>query len=89
MSSSPDNTNTSPATSANSPPRYSTTAPPTYNTSDAHSLASKHSTSKSFFLEMLPKKTPKATAQGSSTMQQKVDAKEAKQAARACYFSAR
>ncbi|EDU45463.1 hypothetical protein PtrV1_04289 [Pyrenophora tritici-repentis] len=86
MSSSPDNTKTSTTTSTNSPPRYSTTAPPPYNTSDACSLASKSSTSKSFFSKMLPQKTPKVAAEGNSIMQQKVDAEETKQAARAFYF---
>ncbi|RMZ74043.1 hypothetical protein GMOD_00004869 [Pyrenophora seminiperda CCB06] len=96
MSSAPENTYTSTSTSTfasttntseASPPSYSTAAPPPYKTSDACSLASGKSTSKSFLSKMLPRKAPEATVQRTSTAQKMVDVEEAKQAARATYFS--
>ncbi|KAG9196632.1 hypothetical protein G6011_01753 [Alternaria panax] len=68
-------------------PRYSTTAPPPYSTSDANSMISTKSTSKSILAKMLNRKSSEATPQSSSQIQKKIEENETRAAARAAYFS--
>ncbi|KAL1793087.1 hypothetical protein ACET3X_008069 [Alternaria dauci] len=68
-------------------PRYSTTAPPPYTSSDANSLMSTKSTSKSILAKMLNRKSYEATSQSSSQVQKKSEEKETRAAARAAYFA--
>ncbi|KAI4659760.1 uncharacterized protein J4E79_006296 [Alternaria viburni] len=74
-------------TSPSDLPRYSTTAPPPYSSSDANSLVSTKSTSKSILAKLLNRKPAEATSQSSNEAQKKVDESENRAAARAAYFS--
>ncbi|RYN40664.1 hypothetical protein AA0113_g3790 [Alternaria arborescens] len=65
-------------------PRYSTTAPPPYTSSDANSMFSTKSTSKSILKKML---NLNSTSQSSNQTRKETEENEARAAARAAYFS--
>ncbi|KAB2101012.1 hypothetical protein AG0111_0g10742 [Alternaria gaisen] len=65
-------------------PRYSTTAPPPYTSSDANSMFSTKSTSKSILKKMLGLNS---TSQSSNQTRKETEENEARAAARAAYFS--
>ncbi|KAH7391838.1 hypothetical protein BKA66DRAFT_28238 [Pyrenochaeta sp. MPI-SDFR-AT-0127] len=87
MSSSSTNANT-----ASTSPRFSTsTAPPPYTSSDAYSVASGKSTSKSILNKVFHRKSSEVASTGTSSRKvktlQEIHENEAKHAARAAYFA--
>ncbi|KAH8731518.1 hypothetical protein GQ44DRAFT_698876 [Phaeosphaeriaceae sp. PMI808] len=83
---------TSSSTTSSSPNRDPTSAPPPYTVTDSYSLVSTKLTSKSIIAKLLPRKSTEAPssstcANAKVNKDKEVENEEAKQAARAMYFS--